>query len=351
MKHCPIALFLWMFGGFFGLHHFYLGRDKQGFLWATSCGGFVIGWIRDFFCLRTYTEEANRPYPTVRRRPYITANLHRVVGILMFSSLYSTIIENAIPVDEMSENVYFWVKLLLTPLGTAFGAYMVSNVGRICCRWTYPLIGAYAGEVLFGSWHLLMESHNGLMLGVVVVAAVALGWRMRRGRREDRNLCLRAAIWAGMGALVLSLWFSYGYYNAEIYIEETNETLKVRKLFVDFLNSPAWEELRRVIADIITVLWESNGDYDEAWRTLSEGVAVSQIRHAKKTLRFEDHSSDVRDITEEVLKKHYRELAKEWHPDHHQGNMKKEAQEKFIEIKRSYELLKVVINKSNRKSQ
>jgi TM2 domain-containing membrane protein YozV len=34
-----VAYILWLVGGFFGLHHFYLGRDLQAFLWWCLPGG------------------------------------------------------------------------------------------------------------------------------------------------------------------------------------------------------------------------------------------------------------------------------------------------------------------------
>lgn len=54
------AYFLWLFGGIFGAHHFYLGRDDHGFIWWCSLGGyFGCGWLRDLFKIPTYVADAN----------------------------------------------------------------------------------------------------------------------------------------------------------------------------------------------------------------------------------------------------------------------------------------------------
>lgn len=54
------AYFWWLFGGLFGAHHFYLGRDDHGIIWLLSFGGyFGIGWIRDLFKIPTYVADAN----------------------------------------------------------------------------------------------------------------------------------------------------------------------------------------------------------------------------------------------------------------------------------------------------
>ena len=56
-----VAYFLWLIGGIFGLHHYYIGKDDQGFLWLTSFGGyFGCGWFRDFFKIPTYVGEVNQ---------------------------------------------------------------------------------------------------------------------------------------------------------------------------------------------------------------------------------------------------------------------------------------------------
>ena len=55
------AYLLWIVGGFFGLHHYYIGRDDQGLLWLTSFGGyFGLGWLRDGLKIATYVGEANK---------------------------------------------------------------------------------------------------------------------------------------------------------------------------------------------------------------------------------------------------------------------------------------------------
>jgi DnaJ family protein C protein 22 len=41
MASLCVAYFLWLIGGFFGLHHLYLGRDFHAFLWWCLPGGDV----------------------------------------------------------------------------------------------------------------------------------------------------------------------------------------------------------------------------------------------------------------------------------------------------------------------
>lgn len=46
-KSKKTALLLCVFGGMFGLHHFYVGRIGKGLLYLLTCGVFAIGWLVD----------------------------------------------------------------------------------------------------------------------------------------------------------------------------------------------------------------------------------------------------------------------------------------------------------------
>ena len=60
MASVIIAYCLWLVGGWAGLHHFYLNRDKQAFVWWCLPGGyFGLGWIRDLWRIPEYVREAN----------------------------------------------------------------------------------------------------------------------------------------------------------------------------------------------------------------------------------------------------------------------------------------------------
>ena len=60
MANIVTSYIFWLFGGIFGLHHFYLGRDLHAFVWWSSFGGFLLGWFRDLWRLPEYVFEANQ---------------------------------------------------------------------------------------------------------------------------------------------------------------------------------------------------------------------------------------------------------------------------------------------------
>jgi len=59
MKSLLLTYVLWLIGGFFGLHKFYLGSPLMGILYFCTGGVFVLGWLIDFFTLPRQVRIAN----------------------------------------------------------------------------------------------------------------------------------------------------------------------------------------------------------------------------------------------------------------------------------------------------
>ena len=52
-KDKKTALLLCIFGGFLGLHYFYVGRIGKGLLYMFTVGLFMFGWIFDIITVAT----------------------------------------------------------------------------------------------------------------------------------------------------------------------------------------------------------------------------------------------------------------------------------------------------------
>lgn len=79
-KSKALAYLLWLVGGLWGLHHFYLGRDLQGVLWWCTFGGyFGFGWLRDLFYIGEYVADANRDEKYMEKVEY-TRRMHEKVS-------------------------------------------------------------------------------------------------------------------------------------------------------------------------------------------------------------------------------------------------------------------------------
>lgn len=53
------AYVFWLFGGIFGLHLFYLGRDSHAFLTWSTFGGYGLGWLADITKIPRYVRDVN----------------------------------------------------------------------------------------------------------------------------------------------------------------------------------------------------------------------------------------------------------------------------------------------------
>lgn len=58
-KSIALAYFLWLCGGFFGLHHLYLRRDRHAFVMFTTAGCFGLGFLTDLWNIPEYVRDSN----------------------------------------------------------------------------------------------------------------------------------------------------------------------------------------------------------------------------------------------------------------------------------------------------
>ena len=265
--------------------------------------------------------------------PRIFSNLHRLVGQVLFGVFYRGLIHSAIPWES---SVIDWAPLII-PLGTAFGTYMVSNVGRQKSPFYLSLIGAYIGEFLVGQPHLLLAENNTLLVGAVAMCFSTFGWEWRRSK--ERVSCWKTLFLVMfVYAVFLGLCSSFVYFNASVETEE-GETIKVRDTFENFFNSPAWQQIK-------TAFWILLADFYQNWQSDGFGKAWDKFVDLAD-IEGEDHAYDVlgleRGAEFKEVRKRYKELAREWHPDHHQGEeMKLVAQEKFAEYSNAYTILEAI---------
>ena len=222
---------------------------------------------------------------------------------------------------------------LLIPLGTAFGTYMVSNAGRQKSPFLFSLLGAYIGEFLFGEPHLASRQSNGLFVTMVATVISTYNWDHRR-KTESHSRCKSFLVIWMVYALFVGLCCSFVYFNASLETEE-GETIKVREAIDNFFNSPAWQQLK-------TAFWTLLVDMYEAWRTDGFERAWSRFK-SLADIEGEDHAYDELGLDPgtpfKEVRTRYKDLAKEWHPDHHQGEAKERAQEKFIRLNNAYQIL------------
>ena len=346
-KYSIIAYTLWLTLGWLGGHLFYLGRDHQGILWLTSFGGlFGVGWFRDLYRIPTYVKEANgeddflwQRWTEIRRcrRPSIWHRSHLLIAQVLFGLFYRTLIFYSLP-EEYARVGYIVTSLV--PLGTALGAYMVSNNGSIKCSWKYSLVGAYLGEICFGNPHLIVEGSYPSLAASVCTVFSTFSWQYNRTPRvvvtQSRcvGTCKRLLLWALCAILFFFLLCSAIYFNGSVQSED-GEVVKIRVAMSNFFRSPHWQQLK-------DSFWKS---LEDLWRDFKteglEGVKKRLIMYSD--IQGEERSRLILGVKQDAslkeLKDRYRELAKEWHPDHHHSSSEQEKEfvtEKFVEINDAY---------------
>lgn len=128
-KSTTLAYLLWLVLGWWGVHLFYLGRDRHALVWYVTAGGiFGVGWLRDLFRIPEYVREANgepeyQEYIKGRQRvwkrpPFTTV---RFTGEIAVGMLFGFLARSALPPEWFKDPTYGLYLELVTPLGVALG--------------------------------------------------------------------------------------------------------------------------------------------------------------------------------------------------------------------------------------
>jgi DnaJ homolog subfamily C member 22 len=132
-KSLLLTYIIWFFGGIFGLHHFYLNRDRHAFvMWMSFGGYFGCGWIRDLWRIPEYVKDANEDpeYLTklvglMKKHPKPPTGFVRHAATIIVADILGYLVIGAIPVEILPYgNVLLpYLCALLAPLAVAIGMY------------------------------------------------------------------------------------------------------------------------------------------------------------------------------------------------------------------------------------
>ncbi|KAL5006112.1 hypothetical protein ScPMuIL_017270 [Solemya velum] len=345
MANIVVTYILWLLGGWFGLHHFYLRRDNHAFVWWCTLGGVFLGWLRDLWRLPEYVCDANNDprfvnefKDRVRRLSKPSFSSVRFTGELVMGALFGYITRLAIPEDYvMTVTFRLWV-MLVPPLGTGVGVHLVANIGREKASLKWPVLGAYLTAVL-------LQYNANCIIYMALSSAVLTNWKGRQWRitKDKRGICRRLSMLSLAGCIYFGLWGSAIYFNASIRTDY-GESVPVRIAIQNFFNSPAWKEMK----DSLNHLYEYYKVH--GWKHILDEV----IKHldpegeqnAYSTLGLSKKASM------EEIKQTYRKLSRQYHPDKQRADdNKEESLKKFMEIQKAYETLSNIKSKRRKKEQ
>lgn len=333
-KSLCVTYLLWLTLGALGAHHFYLGRDRQAFVWWMTLGGyFGLGLIRDIWRIPYYVKYANGDPETIdelkekiRRHAKPPSSTIRSVGQMIVSDALGYMILYAIPTEYIPTE-YMGFAVLPVPLAVAIGVHLVGNIGEQKGNFKMPLLGAYLTYPLyFFSTHSVFWSS---LASSYFFNNYAKTWRLQP--RPAKPLCKRLVVFITCGLLYSSLWASWLYFNCSMTDNDGTE-VKCRDSIQHFFSSPLWQDFKSVMVAMYHEVRLQG--WSELWRLFMEALDPQGEANALKVLGVQSSAAQ-EDITAA-----YRKLARQWHPDRFKEHDKKlEAQEKFIEIQKAYEVL------------
>ena len=233
-------------GGFFGWHHFYLGRDKQAFIWFSTFGGFLFGLLGDLFNIPAYVREANEKIELSKdtelklKAPIFFTS--KFVRSIFVASFFGYVLKYCVPYSD-DAYVYYVLFKFLSPLVIALIVYLISTEGPMKCKFKWPLLGSYIAFV-FDVFCGFQTIYNSALLSTMF-----LNWNIEWDHEYFKNMKKRKLTkrlaYATVGCvLVMCLYGLFLWNNASIEIEGKKVTLK--ESVYKFLSSKELVELKEV---------------------------------------------------------------------------------------------------------
>lgn len=348
-KSVLITYILWLFGGIFGLHHLYLHRDRHAFVWWCTLGGyFGIGWMSEIFTIPKLVRDANEDpvfvakfvekLKTHKKPPFST---NRFIGAIMVGYLFGQLIEIAIPQDTFLGIDWAFLHWLI-PLGVAVGVWTVGNIGREQGVLWHCLAVAY---IVYPIRYFVYDETY-WFTAIVFTSALAFDAWSKQWLREPpkRHGTVKRVLYISMAvSLYLSLWGCYFVFNGTITDSEGDE-VPVHEAIKNVLSSPWWTDLKQTLHD--TWQYAQHHGWYETWKQIVDTMDVDGEQNAYKVLGVSATASQT-EITSA-----WRKLSKENHPDKVKDESKRrEAQERFMEIQQSYEILSKIKSKRRQRNK
>lgn len=338
----------WFFGGIFGLHLFYLERDAHAFLTWSTLGGYGLGWLADVTKIPRYVRDCNEDPRYMeelafkmrynQKPPHSTS---RFISALMVGYLWGQLVMIAIPeevVGGIDWNFIHW----FIPFAVALGVWVVGNIGREQGGIWPTIIVSYLSYV--SRWYFY-DISTWLTI-VTFFAAMAFNWfskEWRRKPRKPKSTTKRIITLALCATLYIALWSSYFYFNGKI-TDTNGDEIPVHEAIHHFFTSPWWTDLKQSLVDVYQYA-QHHGWY-EIWKQVIELSDPQGEQNAYKILGVSPTASQT-----EIAAK-FRSLSRVYHPDKVKDpNLRREAEERFMEIKQAYDTLSSIKKKRLRKNR
>lgn len=288
-KSVIIAYLLWIFGGFFGLHHLYLHRDRQAFIWWCTLGGyFGIGWISEIFKIPSMVRDANEDSEFIvefteklrsYRKPQFSTN--RFLGAIMVGYLWGQLALIAIPEEDYAGINWSYLHWVI-PFFVALGVWTVGNVGREKGVLRHCLAAAYLTYPI----RYVVYDETYWFTGMVFMSAIIFDVYSKEWRRtppKRHGVIKRTVLLSTAVVIYLSLWSCYFYFNGKI-TDSEGDQVPVHEAIRNFLKSPWWTDLKQTFHDTWTFA-KHNGWY-ETWKQIIDTMDADGEQNAYKVIQI-----------------------------------------------------------------
>ena len=331
-KSTYVAYFWYFLGSLTGLHHFYLGRDFQGFLYLSTLGGYGVGLVADFFRIGRYVRDANEDdgemdlYKLSKKLKKPKWRVERAFYQIATGTLYSVVLSGCIPAEWSYAHI---ASVIVSPIAVSLGVWIAGNYGRQQVDFTYPLRGTILTYAMM--WFLSEEPISfWLAVGATISAQHNREFRnFGAAQRRRRGFCRRCLVLAFGTMLLTGGWVGFGLVHAEVE-SDSGQKVPLHVAIRNFFASPAWLEMRQAVKE----LWQELTK--DGWSGFFYKLRdLADVDGEDKALRVLDLSAAA---SEQEIKTRYRKLAKLYHPDRNRQNATAAA-EKFMEVSEAYETL------------
>lgn len=333
-----LATAIYLFGGgHLGLHHLYLDRPLQAFLWACSVGGFG-GWglVRDLFRLQHYAGVRNaspqceeRLATDMKYSKVPPWSFSRLLGCYAFGKWFGTVAWVAGP--EVFPSAYF---VATSALGEALGIWLA---GSACTHqggslWWTSLATLAATVVPTG---------YSLLAGLLAFQWTRC-WEPEATKRRPRRWQLVVAVlvfWTvALGGFIEHGSITLNSPSDGAQPDGHPETYKVKDCIWNVLRGIDFQDMYHTFKTGSSSEDDNWGSFwQDRWDAIKGSLDVSGEKRALKTLGMDAFLGKA--YTEDDVKQHFKRMAKQWHPDKVGPDKREEAEKRMQQINEAKEIL------------
>lgn len=358
-KSLTLTYIFALIGGFFGLHHLYLGRVQHAFLWLTTFGGCGVGFFYEFlFSIRKYVHEANRSPLVIKQyqmqmiqRKSPSFELVRFCGQYLTAVFYGFLTYYAFPETYHNNSLLSMLIGCSGAFAIAIGTQLTGTIGPRRCSFLWPLLGAILGIPFLIQRTEFSPSFNISAL----LSSCIFEWKVEWDRTYFSNIPLeksdqstspkiikrktnhsmkRYAAFVFAAIVFSGIFTSAVYQNLQVDIK--GRRVRIKDVIKDFFRSQEFILICEQLANIARELWRFYLKYGfkGIWAQIWMSIDSKSVRNAYQTLQLQY------DAPQHQIESQCRTLSRQWHPDRYRNvEDKQKAQTNFINIQQACDRL------------